>query len=166
MSKISIFTPNGLTLHCEKAPLFTRCLAFTVDFAYFFGLAFLLFILPGNAGLVSSTGGQLWTRAPIFETLSAFGVFFCLCILPAIRHYYHGGTPGKKMFHLRVVKENGEMPSFWDLATRELLKPLDLLPPFCLLCFTGERLGDLAARTRVVQVAPSANEEVVSDRVK
>ena len=165
MKTISIWTPNGLTLQCRKAPVMSRVAAFAVDFAYFYGLAFLLFLLPGGAGLVSTIGGQLWSRAPVIETISAFALFFCVCLLPTMFHYYHGGTPGKKMFSLRVIKENGETPDFWSLVTRELLKPLDLLPPFCLLLLGGERLGDLAAETRVVLVSPVI-EEALNERGK
>lgn len=84
-----------------------------------------------------------------------------------------GRTPGKWIMGLRVIQENGQPLSWWSSALRNLLRVADTLPlmfffaddlgPLCLLPVYGpgllcmlcspklQRLGDLAARTVVVQ---------------
>lgn len=165
MRSIEVPTPNGLTLRCERASIGRRLAAFAVDASIFAAIAVALYLLPGAGGFQSSTGGQLWTRAPFFETLSAFLLAAAFVLLPALQLYNRGGTTGKKWFDLRVIRANGETPSFWDCLVRELLKPLDIIPPFCLLHFMGpgERLGDLASGTRVVHIAAVRDDEEVKD---
>lgn len=86
---------------------------------------------------------------------------------------WHGRTPGKWAMGLRVIQENGQPLSWWASSLRNLLRVADTLPLmfvfmddlgiFCLLPVYGpglvcmicsrrlQRLGDLAARTVVIQ---------------
>ena len=86
---------------------------------------------------------------------------------------WQGRTPGKRMLGLRVIQENGQPLAWWGSTLRNLLRVADTLPlmflfaedlgPFCLLPIYGpglvamacspklQRLGDLAARTVVIQ---------------
>ncbi len=86
---------------------------------------------------------------------------------------WQGRTPGKWLLGLRVIQENGQSLSWWGSALRNLLRVADTLPltllfaddlgAFCLLPVYGpglfvmlcspklQRLGDLAARTVVIQ---------------
>ena len=70
-----------------------------------------------------------------------------------------GASLGKLLLGLRVVSRDGGRPSVGLLALRTLLRIVDWLPFFYLVGFiallaTGtrrQRLGDLAAKTRVVR---------------
>ena len=73
-----------------------------------------------------------------------------------------GQTLGKQLLGLRVVRADGSRLSVPAIAVRTLLRIVDWLPARCLVGFlamlaTGERrqrLGDLAARTRVARALP------------
>ena len=73
---------------------------------------------------------------------------------------WRGRTPGKKMFHLQVVKELGAPINFYDAAIRNLLRAADILPisyGVGLICMTAtrrfQRIGDLVAGTVVVRAS-------------
>jgi uncharacterized RDD family membrane protein YckC len=73
-----------------------------------------------------------------------------------------GKTVGKLLLGLRVVRIDGSRPSVGVIALRTLLRIVDWLPfgylvGFITMMVTGrrrQRLGDLAAKTRVVRVQP------------
>ncbi|MBW1990422.1 MAG: RDD family protein [Deltaproteobacteria bacterium] len=80
----------------------------------------------------------------------------------------NGRTPGKKIFRLRVMDEKGLPLTFFQVAVRNLLRPVDQLPVFYMVgglaILAGKkamRLGDLAART-VVAVEPDVAEPNVA----
>lgn len=70
-----------------------------------------------------------------------------------------GRSPGKGMLGLKVVGQDGAKPTTGAIALRTLLRFVDWLPILYLVGFvsvlsTGkrrQRLGDLAAKTRVVR---------------
>lgn len=73
-----------------------------------------------------------------------------------------GQSVGKRLLGLRVVRADGSRPSVAAIAVRTLLRLVDWLPLLYLVGFivmlaTGERrqrLGDLAAKTRVARALP------------
>lgn len=101
-----------------------------------------------------------------------------------------GRTPGKWAMGLRVIQENGQPLSWWTATLRNLLRVADTLPlmfvfmddlgAFCLLPVYGpglvsmmctprlQRLGDLAARTVVIQERRTElpREPVIFDRIE
>lgn len=76
-----------------------------------------------------------------------------------------GQTIGKRLLGLRVVRADGSRPPVAAIAVRTLLRIVDWLPALYLLGFlamlaTGQRrqrLGDLAAKTRVARALPEGN---------
>ena len=71
-----------------------------------------------------------------------------------------GQTPGKKLFAIAVVRENGEPCTYTAATIRTLLRFVDWLPVGYLVGFASilltehdQRLGDLLAGTVVVRVA-------------
>jgi uncharacterized RDD family membrane protein YckC len=74
-----------------------------------------------------------------------------------------GRSPGKAALGLKVIGPDGGRPTSKAVALRTLLRAVDWLPFFYLVGFisalsTGkrrQRLGDLAANTRVVRGGPS-----------
>lgn len=71
----------------------------------------------------------------------------------------NGRTPGKRMLGLRAIRDGGYRLEAGPAWLRNLLRPVDLLPPCWLVPLLdrrNRRLGDLAAGTLVVHDAPEA----------
>jgi uncharacterized RDD family membrane protein YckC len=151
-------TPEGILLELRPAGLTSRLYAFLVDWLI------RLVILYAAAMTATVIGG--------------IGVAFWLILLFALEWLYpiafelspSGATPGKRMFGLKVVMDNGLPITAAASVTRNLLRAADFLP-FCygfaivsmLLRRDYKRLGDIAAATLVVHrplevVRPSFDE--------
>jgi uncharacterized RDD family membrane protein YckC len=83
-----------------------------------------------------------------------------------------GRTPGKRMTHLRVVRDGGTPVDLPASAIRNLLRLVDILPAAYLvgllaIAFTrrNQRLGDLAAGTLVIRDPATPNGANDSERV-
>ncbi len=83
---------------------------------------------------------------------------------------WNGQTPGKRVLHVRVVRENGYPVTAVDSAVRNLVRVVDWLPGIyavglltMLLNDRAKRIGDFAAGTIVVrEAAPRAVAAMVS----
>ena len=76
----------------------------------------------------------------------------------------NGQTPGKRLLHIRVIKQGGYALRFFDTLLRNLLRVVDFLPLFygvgltsLLLTRDSQRVGDLVAGTLVVYQEPVRN---------
>lgn len=147
----TVYTPEGVALQLVPAGALPRALAWLVDLV----LRLLLSIVLGVA--LSKLGD-----------LGAGLLLVCLFLLQwGYTIGLEGGfgtTPGKRLFGLRVIADDGA-PLGWTAAiVRNLLRTVDMLPfGYCLglLCCLFDRhcrrLGDLVARSQVVHVhAPGA----------
>jgi uncharacterized RDD family membrane protein YckC len=138
-------TPEGILLELRPAGVTARLYAFLVDWLI------RLSILYGVATLAAIAGG--------------LGVAFWLILLFALEWFYpvafelgpQGATPGKRVFGLKVVMDNGLPVTPAASFARNLLRAADFLP--FLFCFAiismlvrrdFKRLGDIAAGTLVV----------------
>jgi uncharacterized RDD family membrane protein YckC len=165
---ITIATPEGVELQLVLAGAGSRFIAAIIDFA----LQVLLIVL---AALVTSDliGGG------IGEALLAVAVFVVLYVYDvAFEVLGAGRTPGKRLTHLRVVREQGNPVDLPASAIRNLLRLIDLLPGAylvgllsVLLTKRNQRLGDLAAGTLVIrdpgaragaEASPAASEMIDS----
>jgi uncharacterized RDD family membrane protein YckC len=142
----TVYTPEGVALQLVPASALPRALAWLVDFV----LRVLISLLLGFA-----LGG-----------LGDLGVGLLLVCLFLLQWGYmiglegrFGTTPGKRLFGLRVVAQDGA-PLGWNAAiVRNLLRTVDMLPfgyflglVSCLFDRHSRRLGDLVARSQVVHV--------------
>ena len=142
-----VATPEGIELTLQLAGPVPRALAWTLDFLM-------------RAGAIA----VLWMFAARFGK-AAYGLvlitaFFVEWLLPAwFEVYWNGQTPGKRLFRLAVLNDDGS-PVRWPAAlTRNLLRAVDFLPFFygfglvsMLVSRDFKRLGDLAAATVVVHL--------------
>lgn len=76
-------------------------------------------------------------------------------------------TLGKKIMGLTVCTMAGQSPDVWQIILRNLLKILDLiawyvLPMLVVVSAYRQRLGDVVARTVVIQPKPSDSDETSS----
>ncbi len=138
-------TPEGILLEMHPAGLPARFFAFLLDWLIrlvaMFGVAII-------AGLMGGVGMAFWL---VF--LFALEWFYPI----AFELGRSGATPGKKMFGLKVVMDNGLPVTPAASFARNLLRVADFLPfgygiaiVSLLLRKDCKRLGDIAAATLVV----------------
>src|SRR5262245_53175370 len=146
-----VATPEGIELTLRLAGPVPRALAWTIDLVLRVALVLLVSMVASNLGR-AGTGVVLLT------------MFFVEWIVPAWFEAVWGGqTPGKRMFGLVVLNDDGTPVRWPGALTRNLLRAVDFLPflygiglATMLLNRDFKRLGDLAAGTVVVYVAAKA----------
>ena len=127
-------------------------------------------LLIGVFVIFSLTVGQIRTESgPERGFYADLSPAWWLAYLAVVLGYYFvfevtvGQSVGKRLLGLQVTRADGSRPSAAAIAARTLLRLLDWLPALYLVGFiamlaTGDerrqRLGDLAANTRVVRALP------------
>ena len=143
-------TPEGILLELRPAGLTARLYAFLLDW--------MIRLMAMNVIFL------------ILAPLGGLGVGLALVVLFLLEWLYpvafelsrKGATPGKRVFHIKVVMDNGLPITPAASLTRNLLRVADMLPfayGFAIVCVLlrrdGKRLGDLAAATMVVYETPA-----------
>lgn len=144
--------PEGVSFRLRVAGPVVRALAWAVDF-----------LIRGGAYLVLLI---------VFSLLGEFGMGLLLIVFFVVEWLYpvlfevyrHGATPGKRMFGLAVVHDDGTPVGWAASLVRNLLRFVDFMPLLygfglasVLMRRDNKRLGDLAAGTRVVYRGPAAS---------
>ena len=150
ITRVTVRTPEGVVFTFPLAGPVVRSLAMFVDLTAItaiismleYVLGFLFVVTPDVANAIYIVG--------------AFGVSFGYGIL--FEWLWRGQTPGKKLFRLRVVDEEGLPLTASQVVMRNLLRAIDALPLFYLvggvvmmLNARAQRLGDIAAGTIVIR---------------
>ena len=109
---------------------------------------------------------QLWIAA--IAGLVSFALYNGYFIL--LEWLLNGQTPGKRLLHIRVIKQGGYALRFFDTLLRNLLRVIDFLPLFygvgltsLLLTRDSQRVGDLVAGTLVVYQEPVETDSLLPD---
>ena len=156
---VAVETPEGIALELRPAGIIVRSYAFAID--WLIRLSFLYAVAMFTA-MMGGFGMAIW----------AILLFACEWLYPIVFELRpSGGTPGKRVFNLKVVMDNGLPVTPAASITRNLLRVADFLPfgygfavASMLLRSDYKRLGDLAAGTLVVheprKVIPEAIAEV------
>jgi uncharacterized RDD family membrane protein YckC len=150
-NSLLIRTPEGVVFAQTLAGPVTRFLAWLIDFlcmavvliALNFAVAFIAIITPDLA--------------------QALGLIFYFALsvgyAMALEWNWRGQTIGKRVLRLRVVDADGLRLQFNQVAIRNLLRVVDLLPGLyvvgglaTLFSRKAQRLGDLAANTVVIRI--------------
>lgn len=161
--KLTIETPELIPLEFPLAGVGSRFLALALDslIQFVVGMAILvlgmLIVLPFALSHAQTTWVAAIGVLAYFLLQSGYFTFFeCL---------WNGQTPGKRWFHLRVIKESGRPITVYDSVVRNLLRIVDSLPGFygvgilsALLSSNCKRLGDYVAGTVVVHEEPLAGQ--------
>jgi uncharacterized RDD family membrane protein YckC len=142
---VSAETPEGILLELRPAGLSARFYAFALDWLI---RLMIFYAVASVAAILGGIGVAVWIV--LFFLLEWFyPVFFELS--------RSGATPGKRIFGLKVVMDNGLPITPAASFTRNLLRAADFLPFFygfaivsMLLRADCKRLGDIAAATLVV----------------
>ena len=147
---LRVHTPEGITFSLLLASPVTRLLAALVDVACVLALMVVLRYLTSALGLVSGDLVQAVQLAGYFVISIGYGIF--------TEWSWRGQTIGKRLLRLRVVDAQGLKLTFSQIALRNLLRSVDLLPAFyavggavCLFSRHSQRLGDIAAGTIVIR---------------
>lgn len=160
MGTIRVHTTQNVTLEYEAASIGSRVVAAIIDNlimgAWFGAVAVLIGSIVGSSsghgsGVLSSWVIGLLVGPPI--------VFYHL----ACEVFFNGQSLGKKARHIRVVRLDGTAPRFGDYVLRWLLRLIDTGIGSGLVAVItiavngkGQRLGDLAAGTTVIDLRPAA----------
>jgi uncharacterized RDD family membrane protein YckC len=173
--RISISTPDHVTLEFELAGLGSRFAAYLIDtlciglLVLFVGVAITLTGLVGVkawAGLIKDGSGWLSSWNLAFLIFVTFLIFWGYYVF--FEGLKRGSTPGKKCLGIRVLRNDGLPIGFPEAALRNLVRAADMLPPPCYILGGvviyldphGRRLGDMVAGTLVVvekfEIAPES----------
>jgi uncharacterized RDD family membrane protein YckC len=141
-----IATPEGLEFEVLLAGLGSRFIAGLADLVIQGILAVILVLVS------VAIGGFL-------IAVEAIGLFVILLLYPILFEVLgHGRTPGKRLSHLRVLRDDGSPVDLQASAIRNLMRlidglPLSYLPTVVSIAVTArnQRPGDLAAGTVVVR---------------
>lgn len=162
---VHFVTPENIEVSYELAGIGSRFLAALIDHLI------QLVLLIGVRAVMSLTSGiGFFTGDVVGGTASKWATAIFILAAFVILFGYHtacellmaGRTPGKALFGLRVVRDNGYPIDPYASIVRNLVRLLDLLlpPPYgaglvCLF-FSREykRLGDYAAGTLVIKERP------------
>jgi uncharacterized RDD family membrane protein YckC len=153
LGRLEVETPDHVVLRYDLAGGGNRGFAAVVDFV----IASLVFAGAGYAsslivGRLGDAGVQLLGVIGLLTFFVAWSYFVLLEWL------WQGQTVGKRLYGLRVIRDDGAPAGFVAVLIRNLIRIVDFLPAFYglgLLMVIGtsrsQRLGDLAAGTYVVR---------------
>src|ERR1035438_3381933 len=149
-ARLSIETPEGVVFSFELATPVTRALAWAVDAAAI-----------GVAGIVLSEIAQQLRKVntDIAVAVSVVSYFVASMVYAIVLEWrWRGQTIGKRLFGLRVIDVHGLRLQLPQIALRNLLRFVDMLPALYLvggltavLSRNAQRLGDMAANTIVTR---------------
>lgn len=154
MENIKITTPENIEIEYKLASVGMRACAFIVDFALQIVAIAILFF----------TGVLIYTRGEfVFEDIFVgWGIAILLILYFIIIYGYfiifeltmRGQTPGKRIFGLRAIRDNGQPISIQHSLIRNLFRTIiDMYGVGCVMIFftkNKRRLGDKIASTIVV----------------
>ena len=145
----SVISPEAVEIELRPAGVWVRSRAFLLDFVIRIGLALgalflMLWILPLTKGF--SIG------------LYFIVIFIIYWLYPVLFEvFWHGQTPAKRVFGLRVVQDNGTPISFTQSLIRNLMRTADMLPMYyglgmsvMLMHPQFKRLGDILSGSLVI----------------
>ncbi len=162
---IAVVTPENIKITYRLAGVASRTMAFLVDLLIQF---ILIIFIQGILRLVAGTTGH--AGVSIASLLSAAGMLLVYLIIFAYAIFFEmlwgGRTPGKRLFHLRVIRDGGYPINLMASALRNILRFIDIgifqfagtfvilcgLPGLLCIFFSPayRRIGDYAAGTSVI----------------
>jgi len=158
-------TPEAVVLEFDSAGLGSRTAAAAVDLT----IQVIVGLIVATLGVILDFGfgGSAGWVAVTFFTFVAF--FFGVAYPAVFETLWQGRTPGKAMFGLRVVTDEGAPITFRHAAIRaatglfELLGSSGVIAAFAIF-FTkrNQRLGDLVAGTLVLRERTAARAPVAT----
>ena len=162
--KLIIETPEQTSIEFPLAGIGSRFLAVLIDTLIQFAAVIILgLIFIGLGFSISATGFGQSSTAAVWITAILFLVYFILMYgyFMLFESIWNGQTPGKRLTHIRVIRDSGQPITAIDAVGRNLLRIVDQLPfayGIGVLCAwvspQSKRLGDYVAGTVVVHEKP------------
>ncbi len=159
--QVSILTPESVALEFTLAGLGNRTLALVIDYqllTLLLGGFWMLWLLLSTQlmAYLSGLDGD-FSQVPLW--LLAIALLVSFTIYNGYFIYFEttqqGRTPGKRLTHTRVIREDGRPVGLSQAVMRSLLRPIDdlfFIGMFLILFSPQEkRLGDRVAGTLVIQ---------------
>ena len=176
LASVFAWRRDSVTIPAQPAPgfvlarLWRRAVAFLIDSVIVAPLSLAAFATMLDEGALTLTRTEpttvgLGNSPELFWAGAAAGVVFGLyaCLFEAILRT----TPGKRLTRLSVSGEDGKRCSVRAVVVRNAIRVVELLfPPLLLLAvvtINRQRLGDLFARTIVVEPSAAGPEPSDSD---
>lgn len=155
---LEVETPELVLVQYTVAGPGSRAIAAIIDYLICIGSLIVLgLVLGARSALTARAAGGTAVLAVTILILAQFATLWGYYVL--FEGLADGQTPGKRLLHLRVVRDGGYSVTFGASAIRNLVRLLDMQPVFTygvgmasvLLSRSGKRLGDYAAGTLVVR---------------
>ena len=148
-SIVSVVTPEAVEIELRPAGVWVRSRAFLLDWAIRVILSIVVFFLLSMLAKLSDG---------VANGLFYIAIFLIYWLYPVLFEvFWHGQTPAKRVFGLRVVQDNGTPVSFTQSLIRNLMRTADILPIFyglgmsvMLLHPQFKRLGDILSGCLVI----------------
>ncbi len=148
---LQIKTPEGIVFAQTLATPMARFVAWLLDLVCITLLLSLTRIIVAFGAVISTDLATAVDTLLIFAVSVGYGLAF--------EWLWRGQTIGKRLLRLRVVDAQGLRLEFNQIAIRNLLRVVDMLPLFYLvggatafLTPKAQRLGDVAANTVVIRI--------------
>lgn len=144
----SVSTAEHITLEMKLSGMCSRLIAFIIDF---FIMALLMIAIVGLETFIFQAGSE---ASKTIIPLSLFVIFFGYHLIQ--EWLLNGQSIGKRVFNIRVVREDGQPLGFWESLGRNLLRIVDVyffaLGILVMVVSSREkRLGDYLVGTVVIQ---------------
>ncbi len=162
--KLIIETPEQTSIEFPLAGIGSRFIAVLIDTLIQVAVSIILLLIfvglgfsfRGTARGLGPSAGPWVAAIFIFSVfLIGYGYFMLF------ESIWNGQTPGKRLTHIRVIKDSGQPITAIDAVARNLLRLVDQLPfayGIGVLCASvspqSKRLGDYVAGTVVVHEKP------------
>jgi uncharacterized RDD family membrane protein YckC len=147
---LEIETPEGVVFRYQLATPALRALAWAVDVAAIGTAAYVIGKAADSFGSISKDWAGALSAVLFFLASIGYGI--------VLEWRWRGQTLGKRLLRLRVVDAQGLRLQFPQVALRNLLRLVDMLPLVYLVGGAAslvtrrcQRLGDLAANTVVAR---------------
>ncbi len=175
-SEYIISTPENVTFGYAVAGLGSRFIAALIDAALIASLLLLLnflltvflgWLVDASIALNAAEDDPGWAAGLVLAAyaLLNFAIFWGYYLVFELG--WQGQTPGKRLAGIRVVRLDGGVPGFLEVAIRNLVRIVDFLPFAYALGFVvmflnrqSRRLGDYAAGTLAVYEEANSQPEL------
>ena len=164
IDQLKIDTPEQIALELPLAGIGSRFLALAIDtiiqsIFYLITAIILIFTMTRGSSAFTFLPTLVGPALAIFILFAIYWGYFAF-----FESIWSGQTPGKRLTHIRVIKDSGQPITAIDAVARNLLRLIDQMPfayGLGVLCAwispQSKRLGDYVAGTVVVHEKPLEN---------